>query len=74
MDPNYISLNAGEKIQKFDEYKSNNDLWRDVPEFLIGDKVIESSHTKWRRKIINNEVKKEKWYDFILKIIGIKKV
>jgi hypothetical protein len=74
MDKNYISLNAGEIIQKFDEYSTNNDLWRIVPEFLIGEKVIESSHTKWRRLIVSNEVKKEKWYDFILKIIGIKKV
>ena len=74
MDKDYISLNAGEKIQKFDEYNSNNNLWRVVPDFLIGEKVIESSSTKWRRKIINNEVKKEKWCDFILKIIGIKKV
>jgi len=73
MDKDYISLNAGDKIQKFDEYNSNNDLWRIIPDFLIGEKVIESSHTKWRRKITNNKVEEKKWYAFIFEIIKGKK-
>jgi len=73
MDKDYISLNAGDKIQKFDEYNSNNDLWRTIPDFLIGEKVIESSNTKWRRKITNNKVEEKKWYAFIFEIIKGKK-
>jgi hypothetical protein len=73
MDKDYISLNTGEKIQKFDEYNSNNNLWRVVPDFLIGEKVIESSSTKWRRKITNNKVEEKKWYAFIFAIIKGKK-
>ena len=73
MDKDYISLNTGDKIQKFDEYNSNNNLWRVVPDFLIGDKVVESSSTKWRRKITNNKVEEKKWYAFIFEMIKGKK-
>lgn len=66
MDEKYTLLNTGEKIQKFDEYNTDNNLWRVVPDFLIGDKIVESSSTKWRR-LITNKVEEKKWYSFIFK-------
>ena len=62
----YRYLNVGEKIRKGDEYNTNLGIWRIVPEFLIGDIILESS-TQWRRytqqKTINKP--KKKWYLFL---------
>lgn len=68
MADEYISLEAGGKIQNGDEYSSNQGIWRTVPDFLVGDTIPESS-TKWRRPIQGNESKrsiapKKKWFPF----------
>jgi len=68
-DKDYIELNTGDILQKGDEYttmtnlKNGGSLWRSVPDFLIGDKIIGDDITKWRRPIKNvPPPAKKKWF------------
>ena len=64
----YMTLKSGNRIEKNDEYSTENNVWREVPKFMIGDKIPDSS-TQWRRPIAkkvasnNDNTKKKKWTD-----------
>ncbi len=57
-------LNAGDKLQQGDEYSTSKGLWREIPPFMIGDKVPDSKSTQWRRLIPDNKPpeKKKSWF------------
>ena len=47
-------LNTGDILQKDDQYSTSRDKWTDIPNFMIGDKIIESGSTLWRRVVKKN--------------------
>lgn len=60
----YMPLKSGNRIEKNDEYSTENNVWREVPKFMIGDKIPDSS-TQWRRPItkVKKVANKKKWTD-----------
>ena len=52
----YQYLQDGDKLEQGDEYAASTGIWREVPDFLIGDKIPKSqSDTQWRRIISNKK-------------------
>jgi len=47
-------LNTGDILQKDDQYSTSRDKWTDIPNFMIGDKIIKSTGTFWKRPVKKN--------------------
>ena len=56
-------LKAGDKLQKGDEYNTCG-AWREIPDFMVGDKIPDRKGTEWRRPIYANKPpeKKKGWF------------
>jgi hypothetical protein len=53
----YQYLQEGDKLEQGDEYSASIGTWREVPDFLIGDKIPKSqSDTQWRRLVSDKKL------------------
>jgi len=60
----YENLKAGDKLRQGDEYSTAAGAWKEVPNFMIGDKIPDSKSTQWRRLLPDNKPpeKKKGWF------------
>jgi len=60
---NYQELHSGDILQKNDEYSAMYNVWRVIPEFMIGDVIPDCDSTHWRRPP-EGEIEKQspKWF------------
>ena len=54
MNEEFEVLNTGDILLKNDQYSLCRDKWTDIPDFIIGDKIIASVGTLWRRPVKKN--------------------
>ena len=57
----YEPLHPGDKLQKGDEYCTTGEMWKAVPDFMIGDTILDANDaTQWRRPISDAPQRKSK--------------